>query len=359
MPAMRPQTALILGNGLSGYGAACVLASAGWRVILAEPASDKALAARYLHGHVIAESVLRCLDRLTGAQPAWDSVDALYLTAQTKGSDAQDALAHDRILRPMALVAPDGLRAAQMARADMLGVERCDARALAPDADRWRFTANGVAAHADLLIDASGTGQALARLPGVNVVQEEMAERDVCYSWTGQASPTAAGRGAAGGGDAFLLLARGLMGCDSMLARFPDGRVTMTTRGCYVPPMPQLLLDTLLLASDAAWAQRLGTIRFPHMPARYSAPLARITEFANADALPPVMLIGDALLQTAPRFGQGVANLTRQLHALSHALDRGDCLRALASDWQQQASAQWAALAITAPFHCEGHPIAA
>lgn len=336
---MRIKTALVLGNGLSGYASACLLARAGWRVVVAQPASNKALSSRYAHVHVVPEGVLRRLDRLTGAAQSWESVDALCLT--TGG---------DRVLRPMALVAPDDARDALKTRADALGVEHAEVSKVIPCGNHWAFTAPNTRMRADLLIDASGTGQALARNPGVDIVQEEMAVRDVCHSWTGQAE---------GPADPLLMLARGVLGCDTVLARFADGRVRMTIRGLPVPPNADMLLDALMLASDAAWAQRMGGIRVSTTPVRYAAPLARLTEIENADALPPALLAGDALLQTAPRFGQGVAQMTMHLTALAAALDTGRSLRDLAAQLHQHAAAQWAGFAFTAAFPSSAQSIAA
>ena len=332
-------TALIFGDGLSGLGAACVLARAGWRVVMAEGKSVNN--ARYGHVHLTPESGLRQLQSLTGGTlEGWQSVDALCLSGSTDG--------RDRLLRPMPLIAPDALRESLLRRAGALGVEWQSIADLHQiDTHIWGWQDRQ---RADLLIDASGHGQALAAVSSIDIVQDEMAQRDVCHSWTGNA---------AGDPDAFLIIARQILGCDVALARFADGRCVMTTRGLPSPHAPQMLLDAIMLASDAAWAQRLGTISFAKTPARYSAPLARVTTVTNADALPPVLLIGDALMQTAPRFGQGISQLTQHLTALSDALENGDNLHGLSQTLHRQAEARWAGMALSAPFPIDTATVAA
>ena len=337
MPAAS--TALIFGDGLSGLGAACVLARAGWRVVMAEGKTTGN--ARYGHVHLTPESSLRQLQRLTGgALDGWQSVDALCLSGSAEG--------RDRLLRPMPLVAPDVLRDSLLHRVVALDVEWQSIDDLHQnDAHNWEWQD---CQRADLLIDASGHGQALAAVSSIDIVQDEMAQRDVCHSWTGNA---------AGEPDSFLIIARQILGCDVVLARLADGRCVMTTRGLPSPHAPQMLLDAIMLASDAAWGQRLGAMTFAKTPARYSAPLARITSIINTDALPPVLLIGDALMQTAPRFGQGIAKLTQHLAALSEALESGSNLHDLGQTLHRQAEAQWAGMALSATFPMATTPVAA
>lgn len=333
MGAGRPPRALVTGDGIAGLGAAIVLVRAGWQVDCARPAAERASHRR--HAHLTSSAVMAGLERLTGGRlDGWASGTALVWDDGGRRDDAA---------RPV--LCAEALRMALAVRAAAAGVVWRDDVRLAPPAGRraWRWRAGGQEHAADLLIDASGSGHLLGRLPGVGVTIDELAGTDRCWSWSGSND---------GPDLPWLLASRGVQG-SAMLLRAPDGMVRLTLRdgggqGRRSAPDPSAALDRLVLGAGASWLARLGTIALDACPLRHDSPLARRTVIAGTAALPPLVRIGDALLQTAPRLGQGIAQIAEQLAALAAGLADGTPPGQLHGAIEPLAQRRWAGLAMSA-----------
>ena len=330
--------ALVMGDGIAGLGAAIVLARAGWQVAVARPAARRASHRR--HAHMTSTAVIRQLEHLTGGTlgGGWAMGDAAVWDECGRRDDA-----------PRPVLCAEALQRALAARAQRLGVVWHDgvqldppassAPAPAPAPAHWNWHAGGRSHHADLLVDASGSGHVLGRLPGVDVTIEELAGTDRCWSWVGENALA----------DAPWLLACKGAASAAMLLRAPDGTLRLTVRDtARAVPDPAAALDRLMLGAGAAWLARLGTIALDARPLRHDSPLARRTLIAHPAALPPLVQIGDALLQTAPRLGQGIAQIAEQLAALAAGLGNGTPLSRLHAPAAALADRRWAGLAISA-----------
>lgn len=329
MPGRADHTALVMGDGLAGLGAAIVLARAGWRVALARNAADRRTHRH--HAHLAARDVLQGLEKLTGgALDGWQMGVAAAWDATGRRDNG-----------PRAIVAAEALRGALMRRSDGLRVSFLDDTRLAPQRDErgWAWQAQGDAGTAALLVDASGSGHLLGRLPGRAVAIDELEGLDRCWSWTGTND---------GPATPWLLCARS--DADSaVLMRGPDGVIRLTLRGeCDASPDPIAALDKLLLGAGAAWAARIGTIALDPRPLRHDCPLARRSTISEVELLPPMVRIGDALIQTAPRLGQGIAQITEQLAALKAGLSSAAPPRRLQDALDVLANRRWAGLMMLA-----------
>lgn len=322
--------ALVMGDGIAGLGAAIVLARAGWQVAVARPAARRASHRR--HAHMTSTAVIRQLEQLTGGTlgGGWAMGDAMVWDDSGRRDDA-----------PRPVLCAEALQRALAARAQRLGAVWHDGVQLDPPASpgHWRWRADGHAHHADLLVDASGSGHVLGRLPGVDVTIEELAGTDRCWSWAGENALA----------DAPWLLACKGAASAAVLLRAPDGTLRLTVRDtARAAPDPAAALDRLMLGAGAAWLARLGTIALDPRPLRHDSPLARRSLVTHPAALPPLVQIGDALLQTAPRLGQGIAQIAEQLAALAAGLGNGTPLPRLHAPAAALADRRWAGLAISA-----------
>ncbi len=322
-----------MGDGIAGLGAAIVLARAGWQVDCARPPAQRASHRR--HAHLTSAAVMAQLEQLTGAP----------LDGWAFGTAAvwDDSGRRDDAARPV--VSAEALCASLADVAAAAGVAwREDVRLASPSGRTdWRWSARGYHDTADLLVDASGSGHLLGRLAGVAVTIEELSGTDRCWSWTGSND---------GQDTPWLLACRSVRG-SAMLLRGPDGVVRLTLRdralgASGAAPDPAAALDRLMLGAGAHWLGRIGAITLRASPLRHDSPLARRTAIAHAAALPPLARVGDALLQTAPRLGQGIAQITQQLAALAARLADGTPPGQLHTALEPLVERRWAGLTMSA-----------
>lgn len=300
-----PQRALIVGDGIAGLSAAIMLARAGWQVSCSGPRGGK-IALHRQHVHLASPAVMAQLERLTGGPLAGWAMGAAAVWDETGRRDES----------PRPILAIEALRRGLAERAAVAGV-RCHAGcgvALPQPGACWQWSAADAAGAADVLIDATGSGHWLGRMDGIGVIVEELAGADRCWSWIGQSD---------GPQQPWLIAARGAMRSAALL-RGPDGLARLTLRQpVRNTPDPRVALDHLLIGAGARWAQRIGSITLDPRPLRHDSPLARRTRISAATPLPPLVRIGDGLIQTAPRLGQGIAQIAEQLGALGDALAAG------------------------------------
>lgn len=332
MGSHKAPRALVIGDGVAGLGAAIVLARAGWRVDCARPRAQRASHRR--HAHLTSAEAIAQLQHVTGGPlEGW---------ALGKAAVWDDNGQRDDTARP--ILSAETLRDSLARRASTAGVLwRDDVRLAAPSGqtDRWHWSIGGRASSADLLVDATGSGHMLGRVPRIEITIEELSGTDRCWSWTGAND---------GRQEPWLLAAKSAR-ASVVLLRGPDEIVRLTLRDLACPqnspaPDPLVVLDRLMLGAGAEWLGQIGTIALDPQPLRYDSPIARRSRIAEQGALPPVVQIGDALIQTAPRLGQGIAQIAQQLAALAAAVAGGTPPARLHSALDPLAERRWAGLAI-------------
>ncbi len=326
--------ALVMGDGIAGLGAAIVLVRAGWRVDCARARNQRASHRR--HAHLTSAEAMTQLQHATGGPlGGWALGKAVVWDDNGRCDDTA---------RP--ILSAELLRDSLAQRASAAGVVWRDDVQLAPPSgqtDRWHWSAGGRAMSADLLVDATGSGHMLGRLPGIAITIEELSGTDRCWSWAGANNVR----------QEPWVLAATHRGASAVLLRGPDGVVRLTLRDLAraqgsAAPDPLAALDRLLLGAGAAWLGQIGTIALDPQPLRHDNPLARRSHIDGRDALPPVVQIGDALIQTAPRLGQGIAQIAQQLAALAAAVAGGTPPARLHSALAPLVERRWAGLAISA-----------
>lgn len=322
--------ALVMGDGIAGQGAAIVLARAGWQVTGAAARAGKPATHR-CHAHLTSAAVIAQLERAVGGPlGGWAMGDAAVW---------DDSGRLDTADRP--ILAAEALRHSLAARAAAAGVRwyaGCTVTPV-PAAKVWHWRAEDHGGEADLVVDATGSGHWMGRMEGIAVTIEELAGTDRCWSWTGLND---------GPPQPWLIAARA-PARSAVLLRGPDGQIRLTLRQTGgAAPDPLAALDGLLIGAGAAWAGRIGTIALDPRPLRHDSPLARRTLVSAEAALPALLRLGDGLIQTAPRLGQGIAQIAEQLAALAEALRDGTP----AAQWQAPLTAlaqrRWAGLMLGA-----------
>jgi hypothetical protein len=322
--------ALVMGDGIAGLGAAIVLARAGWQVAVASARRGKPASHR-THAHLTSAAVLCQLERaLGGAFEGW-ARGAAMVWDENGRRDAAD--------RP--ILAAEALRQSLAARAAAAGVGfHADGTVTArPNGASWLWGSGDRDRDADLVVDATGSGHWLGRMEEITVSIDELAGTDRCWSWVGLND---------GPAEPWLLAMRG-RAQPALLLRGPDGQIRLTLRQPGpAAPEPLAVLDQLLLGAGAAWAARIGTITLDPRPLRHDSPLARRTLVSACTPIPALVRLGDGLIQTAPRLGQGIAQIAEQLDGLAGAL----AAHMPISQWQTQLDAladrRWAGLMLGA-----------
>lgn len=323
-------SALIIGDGIAGLLAACVLRRARWNVRIIRRSHPER--PHHRHAHMVCKTTIDRIEGLCGARlPGWAMGDAIALSG---------CGAHADMTRPLfdPVAFADGLAQS----ANRLGVDLLEGVHVSPSQDgNWRWTDNrGRADKADLLIDAGGAGTSVGRISEVQLDMEELDVIDRCWTWHGVSTGIPRG---------WTIAARGIAAVDALFVRQVDGAFHMTVRpASALPPEPQRLLDAVMMAAGGQWAIRMGAIRLEAEAARFQAPFARRTKIANRAALPPMIRIGDALLQTAPRFGRGIAQIARHADLLASGLSCEMRLPDIGIAIEEDAARGWTAMLFAA-----------
>lgn len=212
-----------------------------------------------------------------------------------------------------------------------------NARALAVTEGGWRLDVEaGPTFEADLLIDASGAHRAVFallddRAPDVPLDDIEAPERHI--SWQGHAAP-----------DDPCLIAWADQAVEGLLQVDSQGRVQLTARAGAGTDLTLASVEAAMRAAGGeALAKRLVPIQFDPRGVRHTSPGARRVALDEVDlsGLPPLALIGDALIEAPPRYGEGIGR------AVEHALMLEDLLRGgraaeCAAQLARQAKTRWA-----------------
>lgn len=320
----------IVGAGTSGMLAALALADAGAHPLLMDAAPGRRVER--------ACPVHRLPEALWLAPPRWlRGLGAALRSVGATGGERHLVTATTRHRQPLALL-PDKTMLDAALRLLVRGNSGISRRSLqragiAAAKGRWQLhdVADGVVHEAGLLVDATGARraslpaliQAGEALPGSEVFEGRQTYRTLALQRpAGQ--PRACWLLSERAGQAWLLdlLPDGAITLTERVASddpnidLPDGAAPEDTAGQLLDRLRQglvrLQLDPLRCALEGA--EPAGA------PASYRAPAARRTLLAPAAGATPAWLaVGDALVQTPPWLGQGVAQAREQADALACA----------------------------------------
>lgn len=307
----RAVTVAILGAGVAGLAAALSLAAIGVDVALFEREADPQRARPHEgHVHRLSPALWRSADALPGLEAA----------LRAAGAGVGDVCIDGRVTGPANLLASRAeFSTALLARADAeprihrpaparVAIEWRDAR--------WQIRHPHGAWRADWLVDASGAHRAsfgvVEAATGCELLSECFGGRQR-YSTLRLAGPATDERR--------LHLLRLADADDLLIDEFPDGRLTVThrqSRDCAPDRHP--LADVLAAHGQPALAARL----------RRAQPVGEVIHHRAAACRRLVIgafdhpgfnwcVLGDALLQTPPWQGQGVAFAIAQAQTLADA----------------------------------------
>lgn len=323
---------LIIGAGVAGLAAAICARRAGYEATVIERRGTRDVSARDAHVHRLPPKSQAQLTQISAAV-GQDVAQAGARVGAAQGG-AIDWQGRQSLFRL------GDLEASLHKSAVANGVELAygqNALALRTADDGWRLEVEaGRAFAADLLIDASGahrTGIDLLgdRLPDVPLDDIDAPERHV--SWRART-----------GADDPVLIAWSDETVNGLLQVGADGRVQLTARtGLGVGLTLERAREAVQTAGGDSLARRVAQIRFePRGVQHTSAGVRRVAlEEVDLGGLPPLALVGDALIEAPPRYGEGVGRAFDQALMLEDLLSKGkaaDCAPLLA----QQAKAHWA-----------------
>lgn len=332
---------LILGGGVAGLSAALSLRAIGREPVLVDPREAGHPPARSVHVHRIGPGSLA---RLATVCP-----DLHGRLAQTgAGMGRIGRVAGDRLVwgDEAMIVTLAMLEAALGDAVEALGVPILRGRpvpGVEPVSDGWSIRIPGQRRVVEGVIDASGGQRAGVDLFGDHLPDldlDDVGEPQAYASWAGQTV----------GGRPWLVACRDPQrGLDGLVQVLPGGMTTLTLRhraGC-APPDRDAVLAGLGDAGGSGLRALLADIAFEPRPVRHLAPGARrvALERARSEAMPPLALIGDALMQMPPRFGGGVARAIHDAVSLADGIAGGQPVATIGRDLAVQAPPSGAARA--------------
>ncbi|MDF0602226.1 FAD-dependent monooxygenase [Psychromarinibacter sp. C21-152] len=315
--ALPDPTALVLGAGPAGLGAAALLARAGARVTCLDPRTGpEQAAAQAEHVHILPPDpgppLRKAAPELAAALSGAAAPDWHYLRLPEGAARTGPFLSRD--------AAETALHAAATAAGVTFdyGVRP---RALAHDT-QFEVAFQDGARRADILVDATGAhrwvADALDAL-GAQLWLDEIAAPGRYCTWSGALPPEAPRR------HAMLWQPPDAEASIYLIAR-ADRRLYVTWRGAGAPEAstgPELA-EALSRHGLGAMAE-IAAAAGPLARIGYVAPPPRLLgmERPGDPLLPAWFTIGDALVQTPPRFGFGMASVFLQLAELASVLDGG------------------------------------
>ena len=323
---------MILGGGVAGLSAAICARRAGWDAVVVERRERGETSARNAHVHRLPLESQAQLVMLLG--------DAVQMGAEDSGrlGSARNGRLNWDGCQPLTSLTELETALVQAAiDAGVLVEFGREARALSATGKGWHLDVeSGHTFEADMLIDATGAHRAVFALlgdqaPDVPLDDIDAPERHV--SWQGLAAK----------GDPVLIawsntVAEGLLQVDA------TGRARLTARAGSGADLTPASVEAAMRASGGeALANRNQAIRYEPRGVRHTSSGARRVALEEADlsGLPPFALIGDALIEASPRYGEGVGRAVKQALMLGGLLREGkgaDCADVLA----RQAKAHWA-----------------
>lgn len=323
---------MILGGGVAGLSAAICARRAGWDAVVVERRERGETSARNAHVHRLPLESQAQLAQILSDRVPDDAGPGAPVGAARGGSLVWTG--H----QPLACLGE--LEARLLRSAVETGVQVMfteTAQGLSVAAGAWRLDLDaGSTLEADLLIDASGAHRAAFALlgdgaPDVPLDDIDAPERHV--SWSGRAPA-----------DDPCLIAWSDQAVEGLLQVASDGHVQLTARaGLDADLSLDRAQEALGGAGGDALSRRLRSIRFEPRGVRHTSPGARRVALDEVDlaALPPLALIGDALIEAPPRYGEGVGRAIEQAQALGVMLQEGRAAQC-AVELARQAKAHWA-----------------
>lgn len=283
--------ALVLGGGAAGLASAIAIRQAGWRCLVLETRTRGEPSARDVHVHRLSAAG-RAL--LQAAAPEASAPSLVTLGAvETRLADAA---------RSRAVEIRFGTGASQVE----------------VEAGRWCIRDSDGAVHgADLLIDATGGRRAsLGLIEGVipDIAMDDLGGGESFVSWTGSAPQ---------GREELRVWADPASGLDGLVQIGPGRRSSLTCR--YTSGDPAPLLDDIADPVRRATDLDVGSLGFEGRGVRYTAPGVQRIALDEVDLahLPPLALVGDALLLAPPRFGEGLQRALEQARTVCETLSCG------------------------------------
>jgi hypothetical protein len=339
-----PKTVLVLGDGLAAHLVGCALRQRGKTVMLL--GRGKQMVRHHSsHGHSLNIATIEGLSALAGGHLKG------YEVAETIGINMNGGLEQ---LAPRPVVDCLALTQSIKSWAQSHGVQLLNDGIFVPhpsdDGRTWvvqDYQAK-LTRRADLLIDASGATRALAlilaQLTGAKLFVDEGGPPSFYL--------TLHGTGVSGQRPATLVLDAVPIDvgqvCAGMVALHRSGQTSVTLKsevpfGAEQSKVP-LELDKLI---PSPWR---GSITWSHVPMVYTSFGARrlALDEANLTGLPPCLAIGDALLQTPPSQGQGIAQIVSQVRMLGVLLDNRETFDAIGARLCAGAHAAWLASSMKA-----------
>lgn len=309
--------AVVVGGGAAGLSAALAVRQAGWRCVVLETRDRTERSPRDAHVHRLSS---------VGAS----ALAALAPKVMEEFGAAPPLVTLEEVECRLA-------RAAEEAGVDIrFGAGPLE---IAPEAARWRVRDSDDEAHAaDLLIDATGGRRAAltlldALLP--DIVMDDLGGAESFISWNGRSED---------GQESLRAWADPTRELDGLMQIGPSGRATLTCRHAAGRPAPSLAeaLAAFEVAHPAV-ADRTRTLGLEVRGVRYTAPgVQRIAlEEADLSDLPPLALVGDALILAPPRFGEGLQRAFEHALFVRDALFAGD-VETLGARLAEDARQAWA-----------------
>jgi len=302
--------AVVTGAGLAGSIVSLVLARCGWRIAIVEKRSisPNKLAPEHVHAHVFRDEDISWVCRLLKSARTDGDSEA---KASTRAGSSE-TLSSSYITRRDV----DGSLTAALRDCPAI-VTRYRTRLERADWDGnvWRvFLDSGEEFRADLVLDASGRALAAAKKTIANkqrkILVEEIPDKYRYRSWFLSRTSDTIG----------VKAKTVILDNAARIHLFPDGAslATLTWIGSSAPPKSWRELCEFIAVADMNLASTLMDAEVVEKPISYSASaLAR----AATDMLPDrVLLIGDSLIQTPPRYGNGLQHICAQAQILESYL---------------------------------------
>lgn len=342
--------ALVLGGGVAGLAAAIALSRSGYQVQLLEARDRDQPSPRHVHVHRLVPEAIADLEHLTSGPTSGLTSGLPSALAEAGGQSGRWGQArqgqltwHGNTWIADLSMIERALAAVAEAQGVRLGFGDA-VETLAPGPVGWQATTpSGSPMTADLLVDATGGGRISLgllepHLPDLTL--DDLGSAQVYVSWQGSGEPGPAwmvGWAAASDGAGGTALT-GLMQTTA------DGRVRLTCRHAtdagpgQAPP-----LEAIRQAGGPELAQRLDRVSLQDRPVRYLTPGARRVDLDAVDlsGLPPLILVGDALLQSPPRFGEGMRHALDHARQIEAALSRNTHPHQIARDLSLSARRVW------------------
>lgn len=305
--------AVVVGGGAAGLAAALAVRQAGWACAVLEARRRGQASPRGVHVH-----------RLSSA-------GAEALAALVPGIQRSSVVTLDDLER-------DLVRAAEAAGAGVrfgaavVGIEAKGGQWIVRNADDGLHLA-------DLLIDATGGGRAVLRLLEAalpDIVMDDLGGAESFVSWSGHAT---------GGPQGLMPWDDPESGLDGLIQVGPASRASLTCRHAVGRPPPSLaeVMAAVQAALGPDAADRARGLGFQGRGVRYTAAGVQRIALDEADlmGLPPLALVGDALILAPPRFGEGLQRAFEQALMVRDALVAGEAAT-LGARLSEDARRAWA-----------------